>query len=236
MKISVIVPVYSVEEFIERCVRSLFQQTYKEVEYIFVNDHTPDRSMEIIKNCIAEYPHLKTVLLEHSVNKGLPAARNTGLSVATGKYVFHCDSDDFVEPDMLEKLYQRAEETNADIVWCDCFLSFEKNEGVFLIGEIFGNGVFSCTVFVLHVNLVLKTVNHSTKGCICMHAHIVKGYFKVCALETAADTAACVNKHGCGFIGEIHSAHVGKCAIICGKNSHNCYLALFCYNHHSILS
>lgn len=127
-KLSVVIPIYKVELFVERCVHSLFRQTYKEVEYIFVDDHSPDRSMEIIKNCIAEYPHLNTILLEHSINKGLPAARNTGLSVATGKYVFHCDSDDFVEPDMLEKLYRRAEKTDADIVWCDWFLSFEKNE------------------------------------------------------------------------------------------------------------
>ena len=66
--------------------------------------------------------------MHHAQNQGLPAARNTGLQVATGKYIFHCDSDDYVEHDMLEKLYQQAEETDADIVWCDWFLTFAENE------------------------------------------------------------------------------------------------------------
>ena len=67
-------------------------------------------------------------ILTHTENKGLPAARNTGLAVAQGKYIFHCDSDDFMEPDMLEQLYGKATETDADIVWCDWWLSFAKNE------------------------------------------------------------------------------------------------------------
>jgi len=126
--ISVIVPIYKVEKYIERCVQSLFEQTFEKVEYIFVNDDTPDRSLEYLYKCMDCYPSRNIKIISHKYNQGLPAARNTGLSVATGKYVFHCDSDDFVEPDMLEKLYQRAEETDADIVWCDWFLSFEKNE------------------------------------------------------------------------------------------------------------
>lgn len=129
-KVSVIVPIYKVEKFIERCARSLMEQTLQEVEYIFVNDASTDNSIAVLNKVISVYTNRveQVKLLEHEVNKGLPAARNTGLQVATGKYVFHCDSDDYVEPDMLEKLYQKAEETNADIVWCDWFLSFEKNE------------------------------------------------------------------------------------------------------------
>ena len=127
-KVSVIIPIYKVEKFIERCVRSLMEQTLQEVEYIFVDDATPDKSIEVLERCLALYPNRKTVILHHSQNKGLPAARNTGLHVATGKYIFHCDSDDYVEHNMLEKLYQRAEETNADIVWCDWFLTFAENE------------------------------------------------------------------------------------------------------------
>lgn len=130
MKVSVIIPIYKVEKFIERCVRSLMEQTLQEVEYIFVNDATTDNSVNVLKNVITEYVNrnFQITILEHEINKGLPAARNTGLQVATGKYVFHCDSDDFIELDMLEKLYRKAEETDADIVWCDWYLSFEKNE------------------------------------------------------------------------------------------------------------
>ena len=127
-KVSVIIPVYGVQNFIERCASSLFNQTMKEVEYIFVNDATPDKSIEILKKVILQYPERKVIVIDHSENKGLPAARNTGLKLATGKYIFHCDSDDYVEPDMLEQLYDRAVEKDADIVWCDWFLSFNKNE------------------------------------------------------------------------------------------------------------
>lgn len=130
MKVTVIIPIYKVEKFIERCVRSLMEQTLQEVEYIFVNDATTDNSVNILKNVITEYVNRNSqiTILEHEINKGLPAARNTGLQVATGEYVFHCDSDDFIELDMLEKLYRKAVETDADIVWCDWYLSFEKNE------------------------------------------------------------------------------------------------------------
>lgn len=110
MKVSVIVPVYKVEKFIERCAISLFSQTLQDVEFIFVDDASPDNSVQIVQKCIREYPHREsqTVILTHEKNMGLPAARNTGLAVAKGEYIFHCDSDDFVEPDMLEQLYNTA--------------------------------------------------------------------------------------------------------------------------------
>lgn len=130
MLVSVIIPVFKVSSFIERCARSLFEQTLQEVEYIFVDDASPDDSIEILKQCIECYPKRKDQvrILTHEQNKGLPAARNTGLAVATGEYVFHCDSDDWMELTMLEDLYLAAVENNADIVWCDWYLSFAQNE------------------------------------------------------------------------------------------------------------
>ena len=130
MKVSVIIPVYRVEKFIEKCAASLFSQTLDDVEFIFVDDASPDNSMAVLKKCIQQYPQRKAQIrmLTHKENKGLPAARNTGLAVASGEYVFHCDSDDFVEPDMLETLYDEAKKKDADIVWCDWYLSFEHNE------------------------------------------------------------------------------------------------------------
>lgn len=130
MKVSVIVPIYNVEKFISRCTQSLMEQTLTDVEYIFVDDASPDGSIAVLRQVLASYPersnHVR--ILTHTKNKGLPAARNTGLAVAQGEYIFHCDSDDFVEPDMLEQLYGKATETDADIVWCDWWLSFAKNE------------------------------------------------------------------------------------------------------------
>lgn len=130
MRVSVIVPIYKVERFIVKCADSLFSQTMDDVEFIFVDDASPDSSMKLLEECIRRHPEREGQIriLTHPENKGLPAARNTGLAVATGEYVFHCDSDDFVEPDMLETLYHVATEKNADIVWCDWWLSFERNE------------------------------------------------------------------------------------------------------------
>lgn len=130
MKVSVIIPVYRVEKFIGKCAASLFSQTLDDVEFIFVDDASPDNSMAVLEECIQQYPQRKAQIrmLVHKENKGLPAARNTGLAAASGEYVFHCDSDDFVEPDMLETLYDEAKRKDADIVWCDWYLSFEHNE------------------------------------------------------------------------------------------------------------
>ena len=130
MRVSIVVPVFKVRNFIERCVCSLFEQTLKDVEYIFVDDASPDDSIDILKECIERYPERmdRVVILTHEQNQGLPAARNTGLALASGEYIFHCDSDDFVEKDMLEEMYNVAKAKDADMVYCDFYLSFEKNE------------------------------------------------------------------------------------------------------------
>ena len=129
-KVSVIVPIFKVEKFIERCARSLMEQTLREVEFIFVDDASPDGSMEVLHRTLADYPDRRQQvrILTHEQNKGLPAARNTGLAVATGEYIFHCDSDDFVEHEMLEEMYQAAKKADADMVWSDWILSFGQNE------------------------------------------------------------------------------------------------------------
>ena len=119
-KVSVIVPVFGVEKFIERCVRSLFSQTMdnEDVEFIFVNDCTQDSSMEILARVMAEFPEKNVTILNHVHNLGLPAARQTGVKAATGDYVIHCDSDDWVEPEYCSKMYEAAIAHDADIVVC----------------------------------------------------------------------------------------------------------------------
>lgn len=128
--VSVIIPVYKVEKFIVRCVESLMEQTLKDVEYLFVDDASPDGSISLVKETISKYPDRipQVKILVHEVNKGLPAARNTGMAEACGEYIYHCDSDDWVEKDMLEKMYDTAKTNGADIVYCDFYISFEKNE------------------------------------------------------------------------------------------------------------
>ena len=129
-KVSVIVPIFGVEKFIKKCVETLMEQTLQEVEYIFVNDATPDGSINVLKEAIGHYPHrLPHVrIIEHKVNKGLPAARNTGLSYATGEYVLHCDSDDYLELDALEKLYNAAIKHCADIAFGDFVEVYHEKE------------------------------------------------------------------------------------------------------------
>ena len=120
-KVSVVIPIYGVEKHIERCARSLFEQTLDDIEFIFVNDCTNDRSIAILKRVLNEYPNRfhKTLILNHEVNKGSAYARRTGIEVATGDYIIHCDSDDWVDKEMYEIMYKTATEFNADVVSCD---------------------------------------------------------------------------------------------------------------------
>lgn len=131
-KVSVVVPVYGVEQFIGRAVETMMEQTLDDVEFIFVDDCTPDNSIEVILEVISRYPRSfgQVMILAHDVNRGLPAARNTGLEVARGEYVFHWDSDDYAEKDMLECLYNKAKRTESDYVWCDWFLTFNSNSRI----------------------------------------------------------------------------------------------------------
>jgi len=127
-KVTVISPIYKVESFVAKCAESLMRQTLEDVEFIFVDDCTPDNSINVLKGILDKNPDRNARILTHEVNKGLPAARNTGLEAATGEYVFHCDGDDFVEPTMLEELYETARETNSEFVWCDYYESFPDKE------------------------------------------------------------------------------------------------------------
>lgn len=120
-KVSVIVPVYNVAAYVEKCAVSLFEQTLDDIEFIFVDDCGPDNSIEIIKNTLEKYPNRKdrVKIIRMLSNGGLAAARCVGIHATTGDYVIHCDSDDWVDLDLYEKLYNKAIETNADIVVCD---------------------------------------------------------------------------------------------------------------------
>lgn len=126
-KVSVISPFYNVAPFIERCAESLLGQTLQDVEFIFVDDASPDESREILEKVIARHPDRNVRIVTHEVNKGLPAARNTGMEVASGEFVYHCDSDDWVEADLLEKMFKAAADNGADYVYCDFWMQFEKS-------------------------------------------------------------------------------------------------------------
>lgn len=130
MNISVIIPVYNVEKYVERCILSIMSQTYTEsVECIVVNDCTPDNSMKIVEKMVSDYKgQIQFKLLYHEHNRGVAAVRNTGLDAASGDYIIQIDSDDYCEPDMLEKMYAKAVEEDADIVVADYWRSGADRE------------------------------------------------------------------------------------------------------------
>ena len=138
MNISVIIPIYNVEKFVERCILSIINQTYtKEVECIIVNDCTPDSSMKIVERLVADYKgQIRFKLLNHERNKGIAAVRNTGLNAASGDYIIYIDSDDYCEQDMLEKMYTKAVEEDADVIVADFWDTYPDKEIYVAQGKI----------------------------------------------------------------------------------------------------
>jgi len=115
-RVSIIVPVYKTEEYLDQCVQSLISQTYREIEIILVNDGSPDGSGEICNRYAREYPKLVKVI--HQKNQGVAAARNTGMDAATGEWVMFVDSDDWVEPAMVEVMLSKSHAESCEICVC----------------------------------------------------------------------------------------------------------------------
>lgn len=119
--VSVLVPVYGVEKYIEKCCRTLFEQTYSNIEYIFVDDCSPDNSIPILLQVLKEYPERIscTKVIRHEKNKGLAGARNTAIAHARGEYITHVDSDDYLDRDAISQLINVAQRTKSDVVVFD---------------------------------------------------------------------------------------------------------------------
>lgn len=117
MKISLIVPIYNVADYIERCLLSVLNQTYADIECLLINDCTPDCSMEIVKKIMGEYSGPKNIrVINHEKNKGLSEARNTGIHNATGEYIYFLDSDDAIPEDCIEKMFNLVKLYEPDFV------------------------------------------------------------------------------------------------------------------------
>ncbi len=117
MKVSVVIPIYNVSKYIERCLLSVLNQTWQDLEIILVNDCTPDNSMEIVERVIASYSCAQYIkILVHEKNRGLSAARNTGIMEATGEYLYFLDSDDYIPERSIELLAKEAERNLSDFV------------------------------------------------------------------------------------------------------------------------
>lgn len=133
MKVSILVPVYNVEKYFARCLETLFSQTYSGIEYVFVNDCTPDKSMYVLQETLEKYPSRanSVKIIENKQNLGIAIVRNTLLENATGEYVLFVDSDDWIEVDAIEKFVDKALQSNADIVGCDYFEEYHDRQVLF---------------------------------------------------------------------------------------------------------
>ena len=156
-KVSVIVPIYGVEAYIERCAVSLFEQTLDDIEYIFVNDCTPDNSMAILAEVLSRYPQRREQvrIINQPKNMGAAKAREDGIKAARGKYIIHCDSDDWVEKNMYQLLYEKAKADNSDMVICDWYVTDGVNH------KKIDQNLNS------NADLLPRLLNHSIRGSLC---------------------------------------------------------------------
>lgn len=133
-KVSVIVPVYKVERYLKRCLDSLVCQSLDELQIIVVNDGSPDQSQSIINEFVQRFPN--RVFSYEKPNGGLSDARNFGMQFTSGQYIGFIDSDDYVETQMFEKMYNAAVEEDADLVVCDILYEWENEERTMFVPGI----------------------------------------------------------------------------------------------------
>jgi len=126
LKVSVIVPVYNVEKYLEKCLESLVTQTLSDIEIITVDDGSTDDSKKIIKKFTEKYP--EKLKYYYKENGGLSSARNFGIPYAHGEYIAFLDSDDYIEPTMYEEMYNTAKKENSDMVECDFIWEYSNKK------------------------------------------------------------------------------------------------------------
>ncbi|MBQ1732420.1 MAG: glycosyltransferase family 2 protein [Bacteroidales bacterium] len=145
VKLSVILPVYGVAQYIEKCTASLLSQTLVDIEFIFVDDHGPDNSIELVQNMIADSPRREQfVFLKPEHNLGAGMARNFAIPHAKGEYIAFVDSDDWIEGDMFERMYAEAKKYDSDLCCCQMQKVYpDGHRGDILKNPFIGNGEIS---------------------------------------------------------------------------------------------
>lgn len=162
-KISIIVPIYNAERYLEDCIKSLLNQTYGNIEIILVNDGSTDNSREIMN----EYAKSDNrIITKHIKNSGVSTARNKGLELVTGQWITFVDSDDWVEPNMLSFAINKARDSDADIVIWSYFMNYvNKQISLSLIPG--GNQVFTSNKDLLYLKSIYQLYGESSiKECV----------------------------------------------------------------------
>lgn len=129
-KVSVIIPIYNAATYLKMCVKSLMRQTLDEIEYIFINDASTDNSILILNDILRQYPNRHSYVINLQKNGGISNARNIGIEHATGDYITHCDSDDWIDSEMYATLYQLASENEADIAACNFIHEYKTSNSI----------------------------------------------------------------------------------------------------------
>lgn len=131
-RLSLVTAIYGAEDYIEQYADSIFSQSYNNIEYVFVNDGTKDSSMQILERVIEErYSHLRNnIVIFNQENKGLPMARKSGIEQASGEYILFADPDDWLETNAAEKIIEKIESTNADIVYFDLIKEYGHRQSI----------------------------------------------------------------------------------------------------------
>lgn len=157
--ISVIVPVYKVEKYLEKCVKSIQNQTYTNLEILLINDGSPDNCGKICDKLAEEDPRIKVI---HKTNGGLSSARNEGIKESHGKYICFVDSDDYIHEKYCEILYKALIETNSDISVVNYKETREENVPITNTSEIFGNIADKKTTVYEGIEIIKEILNRKT--------------------------------------------------------------------------
>lgn len=170
-KVSILVPIYNVSSFIDKCSISLFEQTFEDIEYVFVNDQTQDDSLIKLEKIIDKYPNRKSrvKIINHEFNKGLAAARNTAIENASGEYILHVDSDDYINTKIVELMYSKAIDDNSEIVVCNFLLEWNNVKTIAFqsigINKVdFIQSMLSASTMVGLVNKLIKRSLYTVNG------------------------------------------------------------------------
>lgn len=178
-KVSVGIPMFNAEKYIEGCARSLFEQSLDNMEFVFVDDCSSDKTVEKLQAVITQYPqYIKNVkVIKHEHNRGSAAARNTCIESFSGEYIGWCDADDRVDTSMFQQLYVAAKQNNADIVYCD-FLFGQENTYKTHREPTFASGQEALLAYLLGNGTTSVMWNKLTRRSLYMQHHIrcTEGY------------------------------------------------------------
>ena len=157
--VTYIIPIYNASDYIVKSVRSLLEQSYRNIEYIFINDCSLDDSEIKLRRTIEEFPERydNIKIITNEQNLGSATTRNIGLDMAQGEYVMFADSDDWISCDYVEFMVHKMESEDDDIVYCDYFESYDNNEK--LINQNYGIDNIECIRSMLEGGLHGSTCN-----------------------------------------------------------------------------